>query len=236
MSYLSKFVHSVSATSLALVALDPSTVAAQGAERLANATSALEALVKTPDDAIPQHILDRAEAIVVIPTLVKGGFIVGAEHGRGVMSVRDRTTGAWSAPAFVAMTGGSVGWQIGVQSTDLVLLVMNRDGVDDLLKSEFKLGADASVAAGPVGRSAHAATDATMNAKILAYSRARGLFAGLTVQGSSLREDKDANAEFYGRPLDSAQVLALPAKPAPALPAAVDAWRATLTRIAPFSR
>ena len=236
MSHLSKFVHSISAGSLVLMALDPSIAAAQEAERLRNATTALEELVKTPDDAVPQHILDRAEAIVVIPTLVKGGFIVGAEHGRGVMSVRDRTTGTWSAPAFVAMTGGSIGWQIGVQSTDLVLLVMNRDGVDDLLTSEITLGADASVAAGPVGRSAQAATDATMNAKILAYSRARGLFAGLTVQGSSLREDKDANAGFYGRRLDSAQVLALPAKPEPALPVAVDTWRATLTRIAPFSR
>ena len=114
----------------------PTAAAAQGAERLAKATAALEELVKTPDDAIPQHILDRAEAVVVIPTLVKGGFIVGAEHGRGVISVRDRSTGSWSAPAFVAMTGGSVGWQIGVQSTDLVLLVMNRDGVDDLLNRE----------------------------------------------------------------------------------------------------
>ena len=115
MSYLSRFAHTVSVSSLVLVALEPSTAAAQTAERLRNATAALEALVKTPDDAIPQHILDRAEAIVVIPTLVKGGFIVGAEHGRGVMSVRDRASGAWSPPAFVAMTGGSVGWQIGVQ-------------------------------------------------------------------------------------------------------------------------
>lgn len=234
MSHLSRFVRTLSAGTLVLVALDPSPARAQSAERLRNATAALEALVRTPDDAIPQHILDRAEAIVVIPTLVKGGFIVGAEHGRGVMSVRDRATGTWSAPAFVAMTGGSIGWQIGVQSTDLVLLVMNPDGVDDLLKSEFTLGADASVAAGPVGRSAQAGTDATMGAKILAYSRARGLFAGLTVQGSTVREDRDANAEFYGRPLDTSQALALPTQPA--WPADAIAWRTALTRIAPFSR
>lgn len=234
MSYLSRFAHAVSAGSLVLVALEPSAAAAQTAERLRNATAALEALVKTPDDAIPQHILDRAEAIVVIPTLVKGGFIVGAEHGRGVMSVRDRASGAWSPPAFVAMTGGSVGWQIGVQSTDLVLLVMNRDGVDDLLRTEFKLGADASVAAGPVGRSAQAGTDATMTAKILAYSRARGLFAGLTVQGSTVREDRDANEEFYGRSLDTQAVFGLPVQPA--LPSDASTWRAALTRIAPFSR
>ena len=158
MSYLSRFAHTVSVSSLVLVALEPSTAAAQTAERLRNATAALEALVKTPDDAIPQHILDRAEAIVVIPTLVKGGFIVGAEHGRGVMSVRDRASGAWSPPAFVAMTGGSVGWQIGVQSTDLVLLVMNSRGASALLKSKVKLGANASVAAGPKGRSVEAAT------------------------------------------------------------------------------
>lgn len=203
-------------------------------ERLQKATAVLQELVRTPDDAIPQHILDRAEAVVVIPTLVKGGFILGAEHGRGVMSVRDRATNAWSLPAFVAMTGGSVGWQVGVQSTDLVLIVMNRDGVDDLLRSEFRIGADASVAAGPVGRSAQAATDALMGAKILAYSRARGIFAGLSLQGTTLAEDKDANADVYGEAHGSAAVFALKSAAAP--PAAIEAWRTTLTSIAPFSK
>lgn len=209
---------------------DPKSVA----DRLQKATTVLQELVRTPDDAIPQHILDRAEAVVVIPTLVKGGFIVGAEHGRGVMSVRDRATNAWSLPAFVAMTGGSIGWQVGVQSTDLVLLVMNREGVDDLLKSEFRIGADASAAAGPVGRSAQAATDATMNAKILAYSRARGLFAGLSLQGTTLKEDQDANGDFYGKESGSAAVFAMPR--GATAPAAAEAWRAGLTAIAPFSK
>lgn len=203
-------------------------------DRLQEATSVLRELVRTPDEAIPQHILDRAEAVVVIPTLVKGGFIVGAEHGRGVMSVRDRVTNAWSLPAFVAMTGGSVGWQVGVQSTDLVLLVMNREGVDDLLKSEFRIGADASVAAGPVGRSAQASTDATMGAKILAYSRSKGLFAGLSLQGTTVREDTEANADFYGKPTGSTAVFAM--KTGATAPAAAETWRNALTAIAPFSK
>ncbi len=236
MPYLSKFIHSLSAGGLVLAALASPAAAADAAsetERLHKSIEVLQELVRTPDDAIPEHILARAEAIVVIPTLIKGGFVVGAEHGKGVVSVRNRTTGTWSLPAFVAMTGGSVGWQIGVQSTDLVLLVMNADGVDDLLRSEFKLGADASVAAGPVGRSAQAATDITMSAKILAYSRAKGLFAGVTLQGSSLRDDEDANGDFYGTEQASRAVFAMPATLAPE---AATAWLNALTTIAPFSR
>jgi lipid-binding SYLF domain-containing protein len=234
--YLSRFVHSLSASGLVLVALaTPAAADEPAAEtaRLKKSIVVLQELVRTPDDAIPEHILARAEAIVVIPTLVKGGFVVGAEHGKGVMSIRNGATGTWSLPAFVAMTGGSIGWQVGVQSTDLVLLVMNKDGVDDLLRSEFKLGADASIAAGPVGRSAQAATDATMSAKILAYSRAKGLFAGVSVQGSSLRDDPQANRAFYGRELTSREVFAKAATPAPA---AAAAWRDALTAIVPVSR
>ncbi|MEZ5291052.1 MAG: lipid-binding SYLF domain-containing protein [Vicinamibacterales bacterium] len=236
MPYLSKFIHTVSAASLVLVAAAPAALAGDAnteTERLQTSAVVLRELVDTPDDAIPQHILDRAEAVVVIPTLVKGGFILGAEHGKGVMSVRDRATGHWSLPSFVQITGGSIGWQIGVQSTDLVLLVMNADGVDDLLRSEFKLGANASVAAGPVGRSAEASTDATMSAKILAYSRSQGLFAGLSLQGAALRDDADANGDFYGREQSAREVFAMPTTPAP--PAAT-AWLSALTSIAPFSR
>ena len=231
MPYLSKFIHSVSATGVVLALVTPASAAdtASEAERLRKSVEVLQALVRTPDDAIPEHILERAEAIVVIPTLVKGGFVVGAEHGRGVMSVRDRTTGTWSLPAFVAMTGGSIGWQLGVQSTDLVLLVMNKDGVDELLSSEFKLGADASVAAGPVGRSAQAATDGNLTAKILAYSRARGLFAGVSVQGSALRDDMDANGDFYGREQTARQVFALPVTTT--APAAAANWRSALAAV-----
>ena len=168
-------------------------------KRVTESMAVLETLVRAPDQGIPEHILTRAEAIVVIPSLVKGGFIVGAQHGRGIMSVRNRETNTWSAPGFVALTGGSIGWQIGVQATDLVLLVMNRDGVKDLLDTEFKVGANASVAAGPVGRTGEASTDASLSAQILAYSRTRGLFAGLALEGASLRIDRDANEKFYGK-------------------------------------
>jgi lipid-binding SYLF domain-containing protein len=167
-------------------------------KRIADSTEVVAALVRAPDQGIPGYILERAEAVVVIPSLVKGGFIVGAQHGKGVMSVRDRAANSWSTPGFVSMTGGSLGWQIGVQAVDLVLLVMNREGIKNLLDTEFKLGANASVAAGPVGRQGEASTDAKLSAEILAYSRAKGLFAGLTLEGAALRNDKDANQRFYG--------------------------------------
>jgi lipid-binding SYLF domain-containing protein len=202
-------------------------------ERVAKATETLNELVHTPEERIPEYILQRAEAIVVIPSLAKGGFIVGAEYGRGIMSVRD-ANGGWSLPSFVALTGGSIGWQIGAQSVDLVLLVMNKDGVNDLLSSEFKLGGEGSVAAGPVGRTAQAATDAKMGAKILAYSRARGLFAGLTLQGSSLRDDKDSNKDLYGRELSAREVFAM-APPSP-VPAELAKWQQTLRATAPVTR
>jgi len=200
-------------------AADPS----EEVKRITESIDVLKQLTTTPDAEIPKYVLDRAEAIVVIPTLVKGGFVVGAEHGNGVMSVRDRRTAQWSPPSFVKLTGGSIGWQIGLQSVDLVLVVTNREGVDDLLKSEFTLGGSASVAAGPVGRSAEASTDALMGAKILAYSRARGLFAGATFEGSSLRSDDDANRRFYGRAV-SAKALA-EGVDVPKVPPAAREWR-----------
>ena len=207
----------------ALVAKD----AGEEAQRITESIDVLRSLTQTPDDAIPAYILERAEAVVVIPSLVKGGFVVGAEHGKGVMSVRNRTSKQWSAPSFVKITGGSVGWQIGLQATDLVLVVTNRSGVDDLLKSEFTLGANASVAAGPVGRNAQAATDARAGAKILAYSRAKGLFAGAAIEGASLRSDDKANERFYGRAITpESLVQGAPAK----TPAAADEWRDGLNR------
>lgn len=216
----------VMSSALSASAQEPS----EEAERLAKSLEVVKALVTTPDDAIPEYILERAEAIVVIPSLVKGGFVVGAQHGRGVMSVRNRRgDSSWSAPSFVALTGGSIGWQIGLQSVDLVLLVMNRDGIDDLLKSEFKIGVNASVAAGPVGRSAEASTDARVGAQILAYSRAKGLFAGATIQGASLRDDEDANRRFYGQPVKPAALFDGSA-PAGA-PAAARSWRAELKSV-----
>jgi len=198
-------------------------------ERVQEATEILRELTGADDDDIPRHILERAEAVVVIPSLLKGGFVVGAQHGRGILSVRDRGTNTWSAPAFVAMTGGTFGLQIGAQAIDLVLLVMNRDGIDELLKDEFTLGGSASVAAGPVGRSAKAATDALMTAKILAYSRARGVFAGATLEGSSLRADDDANEEFYGRELETRAIVIDNA--VAQAPPVVGTWRTTLAGV-----
>jgi len=189
-------------------------------KRITKATETLNALVQTPDDRIPEHILQRAEAIVVIPNLVKGAFIVGAEHGKGVMSIRDAKTGGWSLPSFVHMTGGSVGWQIGGESIDLVLLVMNKEGVDDLLKSEFKIGGDAQ-----------ASTDARMGAKILAYSRAKGVFAGINFTGSTLKDDESANKDVYGKELDARQVFAMSA-PMPT-PPEVSRWMTSLKTVAP---
>jgi SH3 domain-containing YSC84-like protein 1 len=216
---------------LALLATSPAPARAQANEekRITDSAAVLETLVRTPDQEIPQHILARAEAIVVIPSLVKGGFILGAQHGRGVMSVRNRETNKWSAPGFVALTGGSIGWQIGVQAVDLVLLVMNKDGVKDLLDNEFKLGANASVAAGPLGRQGEASTDASLNAQILAYSRAKGLFAGLSLEGASLRVDKDANKDFYGSSVSTDEMVRGLSRTTPA----GSQWTATLSRLVP---
>ncbi len=202
-------------------------------ERIREASRVLETLVATPDSSIPTYVLERADAIVVIPRLVKGGLVVGAEHGAGVMSIREG--GSWSLPSFVKMTGGTIGWQIGVEAVDLVLVVLNRDGVDELLRNEFTLGAQAGVAAGPVGRSAEASTDALMSAKILAYSRAKGLFAGATLEGSSLRDDVDANQTFYGKRLSARQLFER-TPPTVMAPPEAAAWRTMLTTVVPKKR
>ena len=147
--------------------------------------------------AFPQEVLGSAECVAVVPSMLKGGFIVGAKYGRGLASCR--TPKGWSAPAFFVVTGGSFGFQIGGQAVDLVMLIMNKDGMRHLLSSEFALGADASVAAGPVGRHAEGNTDWKMRAEVLTYSRARGLFAGVSLNGAAIKQDKDSTREFYGR-------------------------------------
>jgi lipid-binding SYLF domain-containing protein len=220
------------AAALTLLIAPPAGAQTNEQKRVTDASAVLETLVRAPDQGIPEHILERAEAIVVIPSLVKGGFIIGAQHGRGVMSVRNRDTNTWSAPGFIALTGGSIGWQIGVQAVDLVLLVMNKEGVKDLLDNEFKLGANASVAAGPVGRQGEASTDATLTAQILAYSRAKGLFAGLSLEGASLRIDRDANKDFYGASISTDEMVRGVDKTTPA----GSQWTATLARLVPASR
>lgn len=166
-------------------------------DRIKAAGTVLEEIESAPDQGIPEEVLGSAECVAVVPTMLNGGFIVGARYGRGVASCR--TPKGWSAPAFFTVKGGSFGLQIGAQAVDLVMLIMNQDGMKNLLSSQFKLGADASVAAGPVGRQAAAGTDWKMRAQVLSYSRARGLFAGLELSGAAIGQDKDATREFYGR-------------------------------------
>jgi lipid-binding SYLF domain-containing protein len=182
-------------------------------------------IMKAPDAGIPKSILDRAEGIAVFPSMLRAGFVVGAQRGRGVISVRDRSSSTWSAPAFLTITGGSFGAQIGGQAVDLVLVIMDRRGLNQLVGNQFKIGADAGVAAGPVGRSAEASTDIQLRAQILSYSRSRGLFAGITLNGSSIRQDRDANGRFYGKRYTTRQITL---ERFGGAPEAVAVWRDTL--------
>lgn len=185
---------------LALVApVAPKAAQSDEADRVRDAATVFDEIMGAPDRGIPKSILEKAEGIAVFPSTFKGGLIIGAHHGRGILSVRDRQSRTWSAPAFLTLTGGSFGAQIGAQAIDLVLVVMNRRGLQNLVRNEFKVGVDASIAAGPLGRDAEASTDIQMRAEILSYSRTRGLFAGVTLKGSAIREDGDANERFYGR-------------------------------------
>jgi lipid-binding SYLF domain-containing protein len=169
-------------------------------ERLANSAEALEEILNIPD-ALPKELLNKAECVAVMPSVKKLAFGVGGSYGRGVLVCRtgNNFTGPWGAPAMYRLEGANIGFQIGGQATDFLLLVMNRRGVESLLRSKVKLGADAAVAAGPKGRAAMAATDAYMRAEILTYSRSRGLFAGVSLEGSTLRQDNKANEELYGQ-------------------------------------
>jgi lipid-binding SYLF domain-containing protein len=192
---------------LAATAVSAQTPAADEIERVSDAAAVLAELTTTPDRAIPRAVLERAEAIAVFPSVKKAGFVVGGQWGRGVISVRDANADSWSPPAFLRLAGGSFGAQIGAQAVDLVLVVMNRRGVDNLLKNEIKIGAEMSATAGPVGREASASTDLEMRAEILSYSRSRGLFAGVTINGASVAEDRDANARFYAKPITARDVV-----------------------------
>ncbi len=194
-------------------------------DRVQASIAVLQDLMKAPDKEIPRRLLARAEAIIVIPSLVKGGFVIGAEHGRGVISVRNGD--AWSDPGFVTMTGGSIGWQIGVESVDMVFLVMNRQGVDDLLRDKVTFGGALAVAAGPVGRNANFDTDAKISSEILAYSRADGLFAGATLEGASLQSDHEANHAFYGPTAGLREIVGSTATTLHA-PEVASTWCATL--------
>jgi len=185
-------------------------------DRLDNSGQVLKEIMNIPDD-IPQSLIDKADCVIVIPSVLKAAFIVGGAYGRGAMSCRSGETfqGPWGAPTMMALEGGSVGFQIGGQATDFVLLVMNQGGARSILNSKVKLGGDASAAAGPVGRDAEADTDVTMRAEVLTYSRSRGLFAGISLEGSTLRPDNDANELIYGRRLDAKDIALHGAVPIP---------------------
>jgi lipid-binding SYLF domain-containing protein len=177
-------------------------------KRLENSGVVMQEIMNTPEN-IPQEVLEKADCVIVFPSVLKAAFVVGASYGRGAMVCRtgENFRGPWGAPAMMALEGGSVGFQIGGQATDLVLLVMNDRGASSILNSKVKLGADASVAAGPVGRDAAANTDAYMRAEVLSYSRSRGLFAGISLEGSTLRPDDDATTEVYGHKLTAKEII-----------------------------
>jgi lipid-binding SYLF domain-containing protein len=177
------------------------------AQRLDSAAAVFSEVMGAPDKGIPQEMLEHAHCIVIVPDLKTGAFIVGAKYGKGVLSCRNKVGPGWSAPATVRIEGGSFGFQIGGSSTDLIMLVMNARGADKLLASKFTLGAEGSVAAGPVGRTATAQTDAQLHADILSWSRSQGLFAGVALEGATLREDLDDNAAIYGTKLDNRAIV-----------------------------
>ena len=177
------------------------------AKRLDEAAVVFSEIMGAPDKGIPQELLEKAHCIVIVPDLKTGAFIVGGKYGKGYMSCRNKRGTGWSAPATVRIEGGSFGFQIGGSSTDLIMLVMSERGADKLLESKFTLGAEGSVAAGPVGRTATAQTDAQMHADILSWSRSQGLFAGIALEGATLRQDLDDNATLYGKRLENRDIV-----------------------------
>ena len=212
------------ATGLTL-ATSPILAQSEEAARIKAATTVLQEIKDAPDGGVPKWVVEKAQAVAVFPGVKKGGLLIGGEWGRGIISAKSMKSGTWSAPAFLTLTGGSIGAQIGGEAVDLVLVIIDERGLEQLTRNQFKIGADAGVAAGPVGRTAEASTDIQMRAKILSYSRARGLFAGITLNGSTIKQDRDANERFYGQPYKTSQIVLdrLGGAPEP-----VPAWRAAL--------
>jgi SH3 domain-containing YSC84-like protein 1 len=175
-------------------------------ERLNRASAVFKEIMRTPDKAIPGDLLDKAECVAIVPGLKKGGLGIGARYGKGVVMCR-KADRKWSAPSFLTVEGGSIGLQIGYQQIDLVMVIMNREGMEKLVGDKFTVGADASAAAGPVGRQASAETNIRLDAQILTYSRAKGLFAGVTINGAVVKQDKDDNRDFYGREIHARELL-----------------------------
>lgn len=201
------------------------------ADRVREATTIIGEIMAAPDKAIPRSVLDKAEAIAVFPSTVKGAFIFGAQRGRGIISVRNRQANTWSMPAFLTLTGGSFGFQIGGQAADIVLVVQDRRGLENLLRNQFEIGGEASATAGPVGRDAAASTDVQLRAQILSYSRSRGLFAGISLKGSAIRQDQDSNEDFYGSKLRTRDIVLDGKATQPESADVVAAWREALAKV-----
>jgi lipid-binding SYLF domain-containing protein len=218
---------------IAIVAIANPLVAQKSSEdevkRINDATTVLDEIMGAADKAVPRSVMEKAEGIAVFPSLLKGGIGLGGQRGHGILSVRDKKTGGWSSPAFLTITGGSIGAQFGLQSIDLVLIINNQRGLEQLVKNQFKVGADAGVAAGPVGRDASASTDIQMRAQILSYSRSRGLFAGVTINGSTIRQDRDANERLYSVGYRTGQIVF---DGMGGSPDSVKVWKETLAKYA----
>jgi lipid-binding SYLF domain-containing protein len=223
---MKQFVFTVLLMAASPIAIAPTS---DEARRITDASTVLDEIMSAADESVPRTIMENADGIAVFPSLIKGGIIVGGQRGRGVLSVRDKKSGGWSSPAFLTITGGSIGAQFGAQAIDLVLVINNQRGLEQLVKNQFKIGADAAATAGPVGRDASASTDIQLRAQILSYSRARGLFAGVTLNGSTIRQDRDANERFYGTAYRTGQIVfdGLGGSPEP-----VATWQATLAKYA----
>ena len=203
------------------------------ADRIREAGVILGEIMGAADKSVPTSVLEKAEAIAIFPSTIKGAFVVGAQRGKGILSVRDRARGEWSSPAFLTVTGGSVGFQIGGQAVDIVLVVMNRRGLENLLQNQFEIGGEASVTAGPVGRDTSASTDIQLRAEILSYSRSRGLFAGVSLRGAAIRQDQDANQVFYGSRFRTRDVVLDGKATMPQSAEVVSGWQSTLVKYAP---
>ncbi|HJQ68832.1 MAG TPA: lipid-binding SYLF domain-containing protein [Blastocatellia bacterium] len=219
-------------TSLSLLLLVASTAAgregkADEVKRLNRATEVFKEIMRIPEKGIPTDLLDKAECVAIVPGLKKGGLGIGGRYGKGVVMCRKQDRN-WTAPSFLTVEGGSIGLQIGFQQIDVVMLVMNREGMEKLVGDKFTVGADASAAAGPVGRQASAETNIRMDAQILTYSRAKGLFAGVTLNGAVVKQDKDDNRDFYGKEMDAREILfegKIPIPPEARPLAAALSWR-----------
>jgi lipid-binding SYLF domain-containing protein len=213
MGFQQDTIAAMTRVAIALLTLAYSAAYAEtAAERLETSADVFKEIMAVSERSIPQDLLEKAECVVVVPGMKKGAFILGANFGRGFFTCRKSKAG-WSAPAAIRMEGGSIGFQIGGSETDVVMLVLNRRGADKLMSSKFTIGGDASVAAGPVGRTSTAETDALMHAEMLSWSRSRGVFAGISLKGATLRADEDANKELYGKGLETRDIIEKSAPP-----------------------